>query len=342
MEELGLSHIFNAEGEKLQYVLGTGDGTTGPAEPATVDDLLEVNKSVRQTLGDATRLQMLLNNKMETAMSTSTCQGSEGPPGPAGPVGPQGEQGIPGTPGPQGFDGLPGAPGPQGEPGPEGPEGAQGPEGPKGADGAQGPEGPKGADGAQGPEGPKGADGEQGPEGPKGADGAQGPEGPIGPTGPEFAKVQGLFFENVENDKTDFKEGDIIPVRLYSPFNTENAFSVDSGQIIVNEPGLYLVISRVQIEKNYSCICGVYSNPPQTAGDRVGTIQPYGSVQDGGIITNITTMELRAGDKVFNRMYTTYSESVRLAAGIKKYGTEIIWSAPYSVIQLVKLADLPS
>ena len=31
MEELGMSHILNAEGEKLQYILGTLPGLSGPA-----------------------------------------------------------------------------------------------------------------------------------------------------------------------------------------------------------------------------------------------------------------------------------------------------------------------
>ncbi len=41
MEELGLSHILNAEGEKLQYILGTLPGLSGP--PATVSDVLAAN-----------------------------------------------------------------------------------------------------------------------------------------------------------------------------------------------------------------------------------------------------------------------------------------------------------
>ncbi len=41
MEKLGLSHILNAEGEKLQYILGTLPGLSGP--PATVSDVLAAN-----------------------------------------------------------------------------------------------------------------------------------------------------------------------------------------------------------------------------------------------------------------------------------------------------------
>ena len=49
MEELGLSHILNAEGEKLHYSLGTLPGLSGP--PATVSDVLAANESVRSMLG---------------------------------------------------------------------------------------------------------------------------------------------------------------------------------------------------------------------------------------------------------------------------------------------------
>ncbi len=48
LEEIGLSHIINAEGEKIQFVLGTLPGITGPG--ATISDVLAINQSVRATL----------------------------------------------------------------------------------------------------------------------------------------------------------------------------------------------------------------------------------------------------------------------------------------------------
>jgi len=44
MEELGLSHIINAEGEKLQYILGTLETSNG-MEP-DIDEILCVNNSI--------------------------------------------------------------------------------------------------------------------------------------------------------------------------------------------------------------------------------------------------------------------------------------------------------
>ena len=73
MEELGLSHVINAEGEKLQYVIGTIPGVTGP--PATVDDVLAVNESIRDVLNSTVQNQMFLNTKMQNALSSSFYKG---------------------------------------------------------------------------------------------------------------------------------------------------------------------------------------------------------------------------------------------------------------------------
>ncbi len=98
MEELGLSHIINAEGEKIQYVLGTLPGLTGP--PATIDDLLKTNESVQGLLQSASYNQLFLKAKMQQALSSSEMQG------PTGPTGPSGLAGDPGGPtGPQGPTG---------------------------------------------------------------------------------------------------------------------------------------------------------------------------------------------------------------------------------------------
>ncbi|MDI1428904.1 hypothetical protein [Polyangium sorediatum] len=51
MEEMGLAHILNAEGEKIQWILGTlGEGCTSPTGTVDVDDVLAINESVRDTL----------------------------------------------------------------------------------------------------------------------------------------------------------------------------------------------------------------------------------------------------------------------------------------------------
>ena len=151
MEELGMSHILNAEGEKLQYILGTLPGLSGPA--ATVKDVLNANESVKDLLETATQNQLLLKSKMQCALDTTPAQGPAGPAGPTGPAGPAG---------------------PAGATGPTGPAGAAGA---TGATGATGPAGPAGATGAAGPAGPTG------PTGPAGrfAPGAVGPTGPTGP-----------------------------------------------------------------------------------------------------------------------------------------------------------------
>lgn len=124
MEELGLSHVINAQGEKLQYILGTLPGVAGPT--ATIEDLLSTNESVQNLLQNASYNQLLLRSKMQQALAASEMSGPTGPTGPQGPVGPLGPAGPQGT---------------VGDAGPEGPTGPTGPTGPAGATGAVGPTG---------------------------------------------------------------------------------------------------------------------------------------------------------------------------------------------------------
>ena len=78
MEELALSHILNAEGEKLQYILGTLPGTKPCAGP---DEVLSINKSVTALMEAVTQNQMLLKNKLERVLEVCppSCWPEPGP-----------------------------------------------------------------------------------------------------------------------------------------------------------------------------------------------------------------------------------------------------------------------
>lgn len=68
MEEIGLSHIVNAEGEKLQYILGTLKDEKNSCSPANTCELLKVNKYVDRILREVLKNQMVLQMKMEDTM----------------------------------------------------------------------------------------------------------------------------------------------------------------------------------------------------------------------------------------------------------------------------------
>jgi len=67
MEELGLSHILNAEGEKIQFVLGTLECTSGPRP--SVEDVLAVNESVKEMLDKTAENEKLLSEKLKLTLS---------------------------------------------------------------------------------------------------------------------------------------------------------------------------------------------------------------------------------------------------------------------------------
>ncbi|WP_246005743.1 collagen-like triple helix repeat-containing protein, partial [Brevibacillus gelatini] len=83
MEELGLSHILNAEGEKIQYVLGTLPGVSG-VSGATIHDLLAIDQSVREMVDVTIKQEMLLQAKLQAVLNASTVQGPTGPTGATG------------------------------------------------------------------------------------------------------------------------------------------------------------------------------------------------------------------------------------------------------------------
>lgn len=59
LEEIGISHILNAEGEKIQE---------GIAKHGCIKDLLEIDKSVQTTLRDLIKKEMLLEFKFENVL----------------------------------------------------------------------------------------------------------------------------------------------------------------------------------------------------------------------------------------------------------------------------------
>lgn len=64
MQEMGISHIINAEAEKLQYVLGQLHHK--PLTPAELSEINKVNCSARDTIKELMRLEMLLQAKLDT------------------------------------------------------------------------------------------------------------------------------------------------------------------------------------------------------------------------------------------------------------------------------------
>ncbi|WP_049628344.1 BclA C-terminal domain-containing protein [Bacillus sp. JFL15] len=142
MEELGMAHILDAEGEKIQYALGTIPGLTGP--PSSLTDILNLNESVRHTLDNLMKQELLLGSKLDSISNIPALAGPTGPTGITGATGAAGENGpigitgATGVSGPTGITGAAGAIGPPGGTGTTGATGAAGPTGPTGITGATG------------------------------------------------------------------------------------------------------------------------------------------------------------------------------------------------------------
>lgn len=300
LEELGLSHIINAEGEKLQFVLGTLPGLSGPAP--TISDLLAINSSVRGTLQDVTKKEWLLQNKLDSLLTLPISVGPTGPTGPTGSLTPgevlfsvlgttgtatvgvgesmtflsdtleievtQGSANIriENTMSATGPTGPTGAAGATGATGPTGVDGATGATGPTGADGVTGVTGPTGAAGATGATGPTGADGATGATGPTGVDGATGVTGPTGADGVTGATgpTGPVFIPQgtfVTFETGPFAPGEIIPITDASSTNTSGAFGITvDGRVSVGNAGVYLADGRIQLAPGSSGVFCLQKN----------------------------------------------------------------------------------
>ena len=264
-EELSLSHILNAEGEKLQYVLGT---LPGLGEAAALTEVMQINQSVQDTMSNIMEQQMLLSGKLSAAMTAPVLPGPAGPTGATGAAGPaEGAAGVTGTTGPTGAEGPIGVVGATGLTGATGPAGAAGATGPTGADGAVGPTGttgPLGATGVTGPTGPTGADGAvgaTGATGPTGADGAAGLAGVVGaagaagptgatgltgPTGPTGPALSSAFAANTQGSSVLVALGG-TPIALPNAQLLSPDITVNAGNTVftVVTPGTYQISYHV-------------------------------------------------------------------------------------------------
>lgn len=74
MEEAALSHIINAEGEKIQFALAY--------KCADLDKIIAVNESVGDLLEKVFDLQLVLKSKLRLTKSLIDCKDEKNPPKP--------------------------------------------------------------------------------------------------------------------------------------------------------------------------------------------------------------------------------------------------------------------
>lgn len=75
MVELALSHIINAEAEKLQYVLGTLPDK--PCQCTTTEDVLQVNRSISEVLEKVMNNMLLVKGTLALALENKNCSCQE-------------------------------------------------------------------------------------------------------------------------------------------------------------------------------------------------------------------------------------------------------------------------
>lgn len=312
-EELSLSHILNAEGEKLQYVLGT---LPGLETAAALDEVMQVNQSVQETLSSVMEQQMMLTGKLASAMSAPILPGPTGATGATGATGPaEGPVGVTGPTGPTGADGPTGPTGAAGPTGTTGPTGAQGPIGPTGATGAVGPAGavgPTGAIGATGSAGANGVVGVAGITGAAGAAGATGPtgaSGPTGATGPNLTSTAGFAANTQGSSVLVALGGSPIPLPNAQVLSPDITANTGNTVFTVATAGTYQISYHVNttvalLMGTRLVINGVNSIP--------STINPVVSTSN---FENQIKVTLPANSTITLQLFTTIAGTAILVSG---------------------------
>ena len=312
-EELSLSHILNAEGEKLQYVLGT---LPGLETAAALDEVMQVNQSVQETLSSVMEQQMMLTGKLASAMSAPILPGPTGATGATGATGPaEGPVGVTGPTGPTGADGPTGPTGAAGPTGTTGPTGAQGPIGPTGATGAVGPAGavgPTGATGATGSAGANGVVGVAGITGAAGAAGATGPtgaSGPTGATGPNLTSTAGFAANTQGSSVLVALGGSPIPLPNAQVLSPDITANTGNTVFTVATAGTYQISYHVNttvalLMGTRLVINGVNSIP--------STINPVVSTSN---FENQIKVTLPANSTITLQLFTTIAGTAILVSG---------------------------
>lgn len=312
-EELSLSHILNAEGEKLQYVLGT---LPGLETAAALDEVMQVNQSVQETLSSVMEQQMMLTGKLASAMSAPILPDPTGATGATGATGPaEGPVGVTGPTGPTGADGPTGPTGAAGPTGTTGPTGAQGPIGPTGATGAVGPAGavgPTGATGATGSAGANGVVGVAGITGAAGAAGATGPtgaSGPTGATGPNLTSTAGFAANTQGSSVLVALGGSPIPLPNAQVLSPDITANTGNTVFTVATAGTYQISYHVNttvalLMGTRLVINGVNSIP--------STINPVVSTSN---FENQIKVTLPANSTITLQLFTTIAGTAILVSG---------------------------
>jgi hypothetical protein len=323
LEELGLSHIINAEGEKIQFALGTLPGSVAQS----IEDVLATNDSVKDLLGKTTLNQQLLRAKLAKVLTYAVLRGATGATGPTGPAGAPGTQGL----------SLRGTVGPRGAMGPAGAQGAQGVQGAQGARGVRGAAGSVGARGAQGPAGSVGVQGEPGAPGVRGVRGAQGAEGHQGtkgvqgPAGPDLTLDTYIHVTNGGTWSGDFTSTcTALPV-LTETIAASHIFLTEEGALCAEESGLYLLgfsasPTIAEAARQIRLRLAIYSSETEVA--ELAAKSNSIAAEQSCPLNQTAIIRLQAGDIVMLRSFADR-------------GTKARFDAPHSIsVYALKLTDV--